>query len=63
VDREITESSEFQQLRVELYRKDYRRSIWDTADDSTCVIVNGANVRANVEQIRYMQYGVKLFVA
>jgi hypothetical protein len=48
VDREITESSEVQQLRVELYRKDYR-SIWDTADGSTCVIVNGVNVRANVE--------------
>jgi hypothetical protein len=49
VDREITESSEVQQLRVELYKKDYRRSIWDTADGSTCVIVNCVSVRANVE--------------
>jgi hypothetical protein len=37
VDREITESSEVQQLRVQLYRvhgRDYRRSICDTADGS-----------------------------
>jgi hypothetical protein len=43
----ITESSEVRHLRVELYRKDYRRSIWDTADGSTCVIVYGVNVRAS----------------
>jgi hypothetical protein len=37
VDREITESSEVQHLRVELYRvhgSDYRISNCDTADDS-----------------------------
>jgi hypothetical protein len=47
VDREITDSSEVQQLRVELYGKNYRRSIWNTADGSTCVIVNRASVRAS----------------
>jgi hypothetical protein len=52
VDRQITESSEFQQLRVELYRvngSDYRISNCDTVDGSNCKIVNGVNVRANVE--------------
>jgi hypothetical protein len=50
VDREITESSEVQHLRVELYRvngSDYRRSNCDTADGSNCKIVNGVNVRAS----------------
>jgi hypothetical protein len=50
VDREITEYSEVQQLRVELYRvngSDYRTSNCDTADDSNCEIVNGVNVRAS----------------
>jgi hypothetical protein len=50
VDREITESSEVQHLRVELYRvngSDYRRCNCDTADDSNCKIVNGVNVRAS----------------
>jgi hypothetical protein len=50
VDREITESSEVQQLRVELYRvhgNDYRTSNCDTADGSNCKIVNGVNVRAS----------------
>jgi hypothetical protein len=52
VDREITESSEVQHLRVELYRvngSDYRISNCYTADGSDYVIVNGVNVRANVE--------------
>jgi hypothetical protein len=50
VDREITESSEVQQLRVELYRvndSDCRISNSDTVDDSNCKIVNGVNVRAS----------------
>jgi hypothetical protein len=49
VDREITKSSEVQQLRVELYAwQDYiRRRNCDTADDSNCKIVNGVNVRAS----------------
>jgi hypothetical protein len=59
VDREITESSEVQDLRVELYRvngsdyrirvngSDYRISNCDTADGSNCKIVNGVNVRAS----------------
>jgi hypothetical protein len=50
VDREITESSEVQQLLVELYQvhgSDYMISNCDTADGSNCVIVNC--VRANVE--------------
>jgi hypothetical protein len=34
---------------TELYRNDYSRSICDTADGSTCVIVNCVNVRANVQ--------------
>jgi hypothetical protein len=55
VDREITESSEVQQLRVELYRVHGRTTsedvICDTADDSncSCEIVNCVSVRANVE--------------
>jgi hypothetical protein len=52
VDREITVSSEVQQLRVELYRvngSDYRTSNCDTADGSNCEIVNCVSVRANVE--------------
>jgi hypothetical protein len=50
VDREITESSEVQQLRVELYRvngSDYRISNRDTVDGSNCKIVNRVNVRAS----------------
>jgi hypothetical protein len=50
VDREITESSEVQQLRVELYQvngSDYRTSNCDTVGDSNCEIVNGVNVRAS----------------
>jgi hypothetical protein len=50
VDREITESSEVQQLRVELYRvngSDYRINNCDTVDGSNCKIVNGVNVRAS----------------
>jgi hypothetical protein len=51
VDHEITESSEVQQLRVELYRvhgsDSSRRSICETADGSSCKIVNGVNVRAS----------------
>jgi hypothetical protein len=50
VDREITESSEVQQLRVELYRvngSDYSRSNCDTADGSNCKIVNGVNGRVS----------------
>jgi hypothetical protein len=39
-DREITESSEVQQLRVELYRVNC-----DTVDGSNCKIVNGVSVR------------------
>jgi hypothetical protein len=34
---------------IELYRNDYRRSNCDTADVSTCEIVNCVAVRANVE--------------
>jgi hypothetical protein len=53
VGREITESKEVQQLRVELYRVHgsdlSRRCNCDTADGSTCVIVNCIRVRANVE--------------
>jgi hypothetical protein len=52
VDREITESSEVQQLRVELYRvngSDDRISNCDTADGSNYEIVNLVSVRANVE--------------
>jgi hypothetical protein len=47
VDREITESSEVQQLRVDCYRvhgRDYRISNCDTVDGSNCKIVNGVNV-------------------
>jgi hypothetical protein len=50
VDREITDSSEVQQLRVELYRvndSDYRISNYDTVDGSNCKIVNGVNGRAS----------------
>jgi hypothetical protein len=52
VDREIIESSEVQQLRVELYRVNgsvYRTSNCITVDGSNCKIVNGVSVRANVE--------------
>jgi hypothetical protein len=51
VDRVITESSEVQQLRVELYRvngSDYRTSDYDTVDGSNCKIVHCVSVRANV---------------
>jgi hypothetical protein len=47
VDREITEPSEVQQLRVQLYRvhgRDYRRSICDTAACSNSGIVNCISV-------------------
>jgi hypothetical protein len=50
VDRAITESSEVQQLRVELYRvhgSDYRTSNCDTANCSNCEIVTCVNVRAS----------------
>jgi hypothetical protein len=46
----ITEFSEVQQLRVELYQvhgHDYSRSNCDTVDGSNCKIVNGVNVRAS----------------
>jgi hypothetical protein len=52
VDREITESSEVQQLRVELYRvngSDNRRSNCNTANGSNGVTVSCISVRANVE--------------
>jgi hypothetical protein len=52
VDREITESSEVQQLRVEWHRvngSDYRTSNCDTADGSNGVTVSCISVRANVE--------------
>jgi hypothetical protein len=53
VDREITESSEVQQLRVQLYRvhgsDSSRRSNCNTADGSNCEIVNCVSVRANVQ--------------
>jgi hypothetical protein len=52
VDREITDSSEVQQLRVQLYRvhgsDSSRRSNCDAADCNNGEIVNCANVRANV---------------
>jgi hypothetical protein len=60
VDREITESSEVQQLRVELYRvngSDYSISNCDTAvdsNDSNCKIVNGVNVRASGINLLYL---------
>jgi hypothetical protein len=50
VDREITESSEVQQLRVERYRvngSDYSISNRDTVDGSNRKIVNGVSVRAS----------------
>jgi hypothetical protein len=51
VDREITESSEVQQLRVQLYRvhgsDSSRRSNCDAADGNNGEIVNCVNVRAN----------------
>jgi hypothetical protein len=56
VDREITESSEVQQLRVEWHRvhgRDYRISNRDTVDGSTCKIVNGVNVRASAVNSLY----------
>jgi hypothetical protein len=56
VDREITESSEVQQLRVELCRvpgSDYRISNCDTVDGSNCKIVNGVNVRASGINLLY----------
>jgi hypothetical protein len=52
MDREITESSEVQQLRVELYRvngRDYSRSNCDTANASNGVTVSCISVRVNVE--------------
>jgi hypothetical protein len=52
VDREIIESSEVQQLRVELYRvngSDYRISNCDTVNGSNGVTVSCISVRANVE--------------
>jgi hypothetical protein len=53
VDREITESSEVQQLRVEWHRmngKDYiRRRNCDTVGGSNGVTVNCIFVRANVQ--------------
>jgi hypothetical protein len=52
VDREITESNEVQQLRVQLYRvhgKDYRRSVSNTADGSNCKIKNCISERASVQ--------------
>jgi hypothetical protein len=53
VDREITESSEVQQLQVPLYRvhgsDSSRRCNCDTADGSSCEIVNCVTVRVNVE--------------
>jgi hypothetical protein len=52
VDREITMSSEVQQLRVEWHRVhgcDYSTSNCDTADGSNGVTVNRISVRANVE--------------
>jgi hypothetical protein len=48
----IAESSEVQQLRVELYLmngSDYRISNCDTAGTRNCKIVDGVSVRANVE--------------
>jgi hypothetical protein len=65
VVREITESSEVQQLQVELYRvngSDYRRSNCDTADCSNCKIVNGVNVRVSGINSLYA-IEVKLIVA
>jgi hypothetical protein len=55
VDREITEPSEVQQLRVQLYRVNgsdsSQRRNCDTTDGSSCEIVNCVTVRANVEKI------------
>jgi hypothetical protein len=48
----IAESSEVQQLRVELYwvnGSNYRISNCDTVDGSNCKTVNCVSVRANVE--------------
>jgi hypothetical protein len=56
VDREITESSEVQQLRVELYRvngSDYRTSTCDTVDGSNCKIVKCVKVRASGKKLLY----------
>jgi hypothetical protein len=43
----VKSPSPVKSIVIELYRNDYRRSIWDTADGSTCVIVNCVNVRAS----------------
>jgi hypothetical protein len=56
VDREITKSSEVQQLRDELYRvngSDHRTSNCDTVDCSNCKRVNCANVRASGKNSLY----------
>jgi hypothetical protein len=45
----VKSPSPVKSIVIELYRNDYRRSNCDTADGSTCEIVNGVNVRANVE--------------
>jgi hypothetical protein len=59
----VKSPSPVKSIVIELYRNDYSRTICDTADDRTCVTVNCVNVRANVQQIRYIQNDVKLFVA
>jgi hypothetical protein len=44
----VKSPSPVKSIVIELYRKDYSRSICDTADGSTCEIVNCVSVRANV---------------
>jgi hypothetical protein len=39
--------SSVKSIVIELYRNDYRTSNCDTANGSTCDIVNGVNVRAS----------------
>jgi hypothetical protein len=45
----VKSPSPVKSIVIQLYRNDYRGSIWDTADGSTCVIVNCVNVRAKVQ--------------
>jgi hypothetical protein len=43
----VKSSSPVNSIVIALYRNDYRRSNCDTADGSTCVIVNCISVRAS----------------
>jgi hypothetical protein len=45
----VKSPSPVKSIVIELHRNDYRRSICDTADGSTCEIVDCVSVRANVQ--------------